>query len=148
MNKLAPLFLSLLMFASFHAHADIGETWTGWADWTFDGTSTRCPVAKFQFTESATELSRVSGGIDCDAVVMDYPALKMEKRGQELWSDNQKVGSFDEHGYTWTETYSDTVHIDVSAKRDAGHLDYQERWINASGDLIYDIKARLFTSEH
>jgi len=146
MNKLSSLFLSLLVFGSFSARADIGGDWIGWADWYFDGSGTRCPIAKMKYIEDEKQLTRVSGSVDCEFVFMDYPEMALQKKGNELWLKDQKVGTFSENSYAWTEPYSDTVHIDVTVKREAGHMDYVEHWINAEGTMIYDIRSRLFTS--
>ncbi|MGZ5278571.1 MAG: hypothetical protein ACXWC9_01430 [Pseudobdellovibrionaceae bacterium] len=146
MKKLSALFLSFAIFGSLNAQADLSGTWIGWADWYFDGSGTRCPIAKLKFTEDSKQLTRVSGSVDCEFVFMDYQELAMLKKGGELWVDDQKVGTFSDNNYAWTEIYSPTVRIEVTAKREAGHLDYVEHWINNEGILIYDIRSRVFTS--
>lgn len=146
MKKLGFFALSMVLFGSFQAQAAIGGSWIGWADWYFDGSGTRCPISKLEFLENDKKLVRVSGSVDCDIVFMESPEMTMEKKNGELWSDGQKIGTYSENNYAWTEIYSETVRIDVTAKREAGHMDYVEHWIGSGERLIYDIRSRLFTS--
>lgn len=64
-------FLSFfVLFVSIKSFAVTGFSgiWTGWGEWTFDGSGTSCQRVRVIFEENDQALKRVSGFWDCDFV--------------------------------------------------------------------------------
>lgn len=144
MKKALISLLALAVFGISTAHASILGQWNGWGEWKFDGSGMACRMIQFEFKESAKQLIRTVGNFSCDQVNMQAPPLTLQKAGKSLVLNQKVVGDFSENHYHWIEPYSPTVSIEVTIDRAANHLDYQEHWINAKGELIYEINARLF----
>jgi hypothetical protein len=140
------LSMAILLLAST-AHASILGDWSGWGEWKYDGSPMHCGAIHLNFDENEKQLTRTAGSFDCDIVSMDLPPITLDKSGSNLIVDQKVVGNFAENHYHWIEPYSSTVHVEVLIDRSADHLDYHERWINLSGQMIYDIDARLFLHE-
>jgi hypothetical protein len=138
-------FLTIILFVTGFASADLNGQWIGTADWTFDGSSAHCLTSQFNYEESDSILYRKSGFIDCDYVYQEYPDLKFEKRDGELWLENVKIGQYLGDHYQWIEKYSDKVVIEVTADRTGNSMNYLENWIDQDSKSIYQINARLFT---
>jgi hypothetical protein len=137
----------LLLLLASSAQASIQGKWIGWGEWKFDGNGMACRTVQLAFNDDAKQLARVIGSLDCDQVFMEISPLTLEKSGGRLLLDQKVVGDFTENHYHWIEPYSPTVNVEVLMDRAANHLDYQERWINVSGQKIYEINARLFLHE-
>lgn len=138
---------SLLILLASTAQANILGEWNGWGEWKYDGSGMACHTIHMAFNESASQLVRTAGSFDCDMLSMQMPPLALTKSGANLLLDQKPVGEFTESHYHWVEPYSSTVNVDVTVDRSANHIDYHERWINLSGQMIYDISARLFLHE-
>lgn len=135
----------VLAFNSVWA-AGIHGDWTGWGQWSFEGSGTRC-VMNLQFRDSERTLKRLGGKFDCDFVAMEIPEMEWVKDGEALAIDGQKVGTLTEHAVSYTEKYSDTVTVETSIQIDGRHVDYQEIWYEKNNEVLYEIKGRLFLKD-
>lgn len=135
--------LSLTLFAT-SVFADVTGNWTGWSDWTFQGQGPRC-TSTLQMKESATELKRLGGVIDCGVVAMDMQDALLTKQDGKLFIDGEEVGSIQDDTYTWHERYNEDTMIYTTIIMKGHSMDYLEKWIQMSDNReIYDIKGRLF----
>jgi len=129
---------------SLAAVADLGGTWAGTINWSFQGTSTPCS-AKIIFTETPKTLHRVSSHLDCQYVTMDGEAKTWNLQSGQIWDGIQVVGTAASGVYRWSEVYSSDVTIQNQIQVTAGHADYHERWIqNKDQTEIYLLTGRVY----
>lgn len=141
------LLFFVMAFAFNFAWADgIHGDWTGWGQWTFEGSGTKC-VMNLQFRESEKTLKRLGGKFDCDFVGMEIPEMEWTKEGGALFIEGQKAGTFTETSILYTEKYSETVTVETSMQMDGRHVDYQEIWYEKNNEVLYEIKGRLFLKD-
>ncbi len=145
-NALASLSVVFLLLAS-NSQAAVRGDWIGWGEWKYDGSGTKCHTVHLAFNEDSKQLVRTAGSLDCDMVFMELPPISLMKSGSSLVLDQKIVGDFTESHYHWIEPYSPTVSVEVIMDRAANHIDYHERWIRISGEVIYVIDAALFLRE-
>lgn len=128
--------------------ASLDGLWTGWGEWTFDGSGTSCPTMQLHFKETQHFLERVKGYFDCQVVGLEtYPA-KWLKRGNTLMIPYQAQGSYNGQQLKIKELYgNEGVSIQTSIQIEGLHMDYKEIWYEADGDVLYEITGRLFKKE-
>lgn len=120
--------------------------WTGWGEWTYQGSGTRCDVMTLVFEDGGKYLDRKGGYFDCGVVALEaYPA-RFTKRGSELLDENGAVaGSYANGAVVLKEAYSENVDILTTIRVDGLHFDYREVWTQKNGRELYVITGRLFT---
>lgn len=139
-NILAIVLGSLV---SLSAHAEVSGIWTGFGEWTFQGSGTDCNMS-MRYAESEGELKRLGGYFDCGIVALESTPLTWEKKEGKLYLGGEEAGTISENEFFAREDYGDGVHIDTKFVRDGLKADYEERWINEKNVEIYKITGRLF----
>lgn len=142
MTKLLTLAFTLLLTSS--AFANITGHWSGWGDWTYEGSGTHCYSMKLDLEETDGLLTRHGGYFDCQIVALDVAPAQWEKRGNNLLIDNQIVGSITDKGLHLEEKYSEEVKIITDITYDGNHMDYTETWFNKDQIVVYEITGRFF----
>lgn len=134
---------ALLLWSSM-SFADVSGKWTGWGDWTYEGSGTHCDTMTMGFVETATKLTRTGGYFDCQVVGLDVSPGEWVKQGNNLIDDGKVVGTITDKTVHLVEQYSDTVKIISDISIEAGHFDYSETWYDKDDVVIYEITGRLF----
>lgn len=120
--------------------------WTGWGEWTYQGSGTRCTSMWLAFDDRKDALERKGGYFDCGFVALASEPAKFVKKGEELFfEDGRPAGSYAGDVITLNEAYSENVDIRTVIKRDGYHFDYSEIWTEKNGRELYVITGRLFT---
>ena len=138
------IFISIILLTGLSAFADINGFWQGTGQWSYDGNQTECNKVTFAFAETDSAFIRKNGHLECDAIVLEMPDLKLEKSGSELILNNKKIGKFSENDYSWVETFDENIKIHINIHRDGDHFDYTEQWLISETSLFYEITARVF----
>lgn len=124
--------------------ANITGEWSGWGDWTYEGSGTHCSPMTLSFEESAGLLVRHGGYFDCQIVALDVAPGQWVKQGNNLLVDNNIVGSITDKGLHMEENYSEDVVIMTDISYEGNHMDYTETWFNKEKIVIYEITGRFF----
>lgn len=144
------LYLLGLLFtfiSSSASAASLHGIWTGWGEWTYDGSGTSCPTMRLRFKETQNFLERTAGYFDCQVVGLEtYPA-KWFKRENILMTPTQAQGTYDGNNLKIKEFYGDGIQIITTIKAEGLHMDYQEIWYQKDGAVLYEINGRLFKKE-
>ena len=141
------LFSAFLILQATQSFADLTGKWIGTGQWLYEGSGADCQM-NMSFTETATTLERKAGLFDCSVVALDVLPEKFTKSGTNILNDENKiVGTYLNNVLTLTEVYDENVNILSTIKVDGLHFDYDERWIEKSGNEIYHISGRLFTDK-
>lgn len=125
------------------AFANVAGDWTGWGDWTYEGTGDHCQV-QMSFQQTTQTLTREKASFVCNIVQMDSPPVTWNLQGQSMLLDGAIVGQWDENSFTATEKYSPSINIKMVMKVQDQHADYSEVWSDDKGQVLYNIQARLF----
>lgn len=145
MKTITAMALALTTTTTF---ANVSGDWTGWAYWTFQGQGPKCD-AKISFIDTASEIHRVKGQIDCSVVFTEMPEETLSKKDGKLFLDGEVVGTYTEDSYHWTEKYSENIAINIDVSGFGTHMDYHESWMDLSVNKeLYDISARFFKSKN
>lgn len=120
--------------------------WTGWGEWTYQGSGTRCDMMTLTFAEGKDFLERKGGYFDCGVVALaSEPARWTKKDGLLLDASGAEAGSYSGGAYTLREAYGENVGIVTKIKVSGLHFDYSEVWTEHAGRELYVITGRLFT---
>lgn len=120
--------------------------WTGWGEWTYQGSGTRCTSMWLAFEDGKDYLDRKGGYFDCGFVALDSEPARWTKKGGLLLDQNgAEAGSYAGGSVVLKEAYSGNVDILTTIKVDGLHFDYSEVWTEKSGRELYVITGRLFT---
>ncbi len=120
--------------------------WTGWGEWTYQGSGARCDMMTLTFDDGADYLYRKGGYFDCGFVALDSePARWTKKGGLLLDAAGNEAGSYENGAVVLKEAYSENVDILTTIRVDGLHFDYREVWTEKSGRELYVITGRLFT---
>lgn len=89
--------IAVLLMTSVHAFAaeDFTGVWTG-KGIAVDHSGNQYPECsfRFEFKQTATEFTMVSGYYDC-GIKRDYSFFSVEIRGNDLYLNGEKIGTFD-----------------------------------------------------
>lgn len=140
--------IAIALVSSIAPGASLQGLWTGWGEWTYDGSGTDCPIMQIQFSETKKILKRDKGYFDCQVVGLEtYPAM-WTKRGHFLMFDNKTQGTYDGARLKIRESYgNEGVYIETIIQAEGLHMDYNETWYEANGNTLYEITGRLFKKE-
>ncbi len=138
----------LFLVASSVSYANVSGAWTGWGEWTYEGSGVHCDSMKLNFIESDNKLTRTGGYFDCQIVGLDVSPAEWTKQGNNLVSDGEIVGTITDNTFHLTENYDEDVKVVSDIKIDGGHCDYSEIWYGKKGDVIYKIVGRLFRKQN
>ena len=120
--------------------------WTGWGEWTYQGSGTRCESMTLTFEDGNEYLDRKGGYFDCGFVALASEPGRWLKRGTDLIDESGAVaGSYENGNVTLKEAYGENVDIVTTIKVSGLHFDYSEIWTEKSGRPLYVITGRLFT---
>lgn len=120
--------------------------WTGWGEWTYQGSGTRCDSMTLTFEDGKDHLDRKGGYFDCGFVgLASEPGRWTKKNGLLFDEAGAEAGSYEKGVIVLKEAYSANVGIVTTIKVDGLHFDYSEIWTEASGKELYVITGRLFT---
>lgn len=120
--------------------------WTGWGEWTYQGSGTRCDVMWLAFDDKSDSLERKGGYFDCGFVGLASEPGRWTKRGSALFdAAGNEAGSYAAGAVVLKEAYSENVDIVTTIKVDGLHFDYSEIWTEKSGRELYVITGRLFS---
>jgi hypothetical protein len=120
--------------------------WTGWGEWTYQGSGTRCDTMWLTFEDGKDALERKGGYFDCGFVALESEPGRWTKKGSVLYDESgAEAGSYEKGLVTLKEAYSENVDIVTTIKVDGLHFDYSEIWTEKSGKPLYVITGRLFT---
>jgi len=120
--------------------------WTGWGEWTYQGSGTRCDVMWLLFDDGKDYLERKDGYFDCGFVGLASEPARWTKKGSQLLDQNgADAGSYENGNVVLKEAYSENVDILTTIKVSGLHLDYSEIWTEKSGRELYVITGRMFT---
>lgn len=120
--------------------------WTGWGEWTYQGSGTRCTMMTLTFDDGKDYLDRKGGYFDCGFVALESEPGRWTKKDGLLFDANgAEAGSYGKGAFVLKEAYSENVDILTTIKVDGLHFDYSEIWTEKSGREIYVITGRLFT---
>jgi len=143
MKKLLILCFVLLSSTAF---ANLDGQWSGWGEWTFQGSGAHC-YTFLSFNETNSSLKRNESVFDCDYATLNILEENWIKDGENLLIDGVVVGSVVGNNYKFFENYSETVTIETLINVEGNHLDYKEIW-KASGNDLYVITGRLFRKQN
>jgi hypothetical protein len=120
--------------------------WTGWGEWTYQGSGTRCDVMWLAFEDGKDYLERKDGYFDCGFVGLASEPARWTKKGSQLLDQNgAEAGSYEKGNVVLKEAYSENVDILTTIKVDGLHFDYSEIWTEKNGRELYVITGRMFT---
>lgn len=120
--------------------------WTGWGEWTYQGSGTRCTMMTLTFDDGRDYLDRKGGYFDCGFVALaSEPGRWTKKDGLLFDADGAEAGSYSKGTVVLKEAYSENVDILTTIKVDGLHFDYSEIWTEKNGRELYVITGRLFT---
>ncbi|MCM2266604.1 MAG: hypothetical protein NDI60_02390 [Elusimicrobiales bacterium] len=120
--------------------------WTGWGEWTYQGSGTRCDVMWLIFEDKKDHLERKDGYFDCGFVGLASEPARWTKQGPLLLDQNgAEAGSYEKGTVVLKEAYSENVDILTTIKVSGLHFDYSEIWTEKSGRELYVITGRMFT---
>ncbi len=145
--KMIILIFSVLFTVA--AQAGYRGDWIGWGTWKFkgEGEGVRCSPMQITWSESASHIAIEKGLFDCEIVAMHLDKTSWSIKDGKLFDDqNVEVGKYD--GVTlvvYMPSPNLNTTIQVSVKRAANHIDYQEVWFNPQ-EKVYVIEGRMFTS--
>jgi len=136
-------------FGPVKTSGGLSGKWTGWGEWTYQGSGTRCDSMALTFEDASGYLDRKGGYFDCGFVALESLPARFTKRGADLLDESGAVaGSYAGGLIKLSEAYSENVSIFTTIKVDGLHFDYTEIWKEKDGKEIYVIKGRLFTGSH
>lgn len=142
-------FLSVLILSS-SSLAAMGGDWIGFGRWTFkgEGEGVRCNPMTLKMVETEKTFSMNDGYFDCEFVGMRVLPQTWTKKDNKLFNEsNEEVGTYDGKSlFVELPKENETTRIQVSMKREANHIDYQEVWFNEF-EKVYVITARFFTGQ-
>ncbi len=120
--------------------------WTGWGEWTYQGSGTRCTMMTLTFDDGKDYLDRKGGYFDCGFVALESEPGRWAKKDGLLFDANgAEAGSYAAGTVVLKEAYSENVDILTTIKVDGLHFDYSEIWTEKNGRELYVITGRLFT---
>lgn len=120
--------------------------WTGWGEWTYQGSGTRCTMMTLTFDDGKDYLDRKGGYFDCGFVALESEPGRWTKKDGLLFDANgAEAGSYAAGTVVLKEAYSENVDILTTIKVDGLHFDYSEIWTEKNGRELYVITGRLFT---
>ncbi|MBI5742980.1 MAG: hypothetical protein HY952_00360 [Elusimicrobia bacterium] len=120
--------------------------WTGWGEWTYQGSGAHCDVMWLAFDDRKDYLERKGGYFDCGFVGLASEPAKFTKKGTQLLDvDGNPAGSYEGNVIKLNEAYSETVDIATTITVSGLHFDYSEIWTQKGGREIYVITGRMFT---
>ena len=140
------LALATFLWASI-SMANITGQWTGWGDWTYQGSGTHCDSMKLNYIETDTKLVRKPGYFDCQVVGLDIAEGEWTKQGNNLMVDGEIVGTITDTTLHLSESYDENVTVVSDIAIEGTHFDYSEIWYDKDGSVIYEITGRLFKKQ-
>ncbi len=139
-------FLPVVGGRSANPANNLTGKWTGWGEWTYQGSGTRCDAMWLTFDDKQGYLERKGGYFDCGFVGLASEPARWTKSGSVLLdAAGKEAGSYAAGAVTLREAYGENVDIVTTIKVDGLHFDYSEIWTEKNGRELYVIKGRLFS---
>ncbi len=146
----AILLLLSILFTAISLQASYQGDWTGWGTWKFkgDGDGMQCSTMQLTWSESESHVAIEKGLFECDLFALQLGKTSWILNNGKLFDEkNIEVGRYDGISLVvYMPSPNVNTTIQISVKRVANHIDYQEVWFNTQ-EKVYVIQGRLFTAQ-